>query len=122
MTGVQSASLSLGLLQNMKRYFQTGRYIRPGSQSHYHMRIYHALGGRLYSIRDASKQSWAETVEGDPEHLPPLPQSQTEQRKEVEVLILERHCLIRATRSTCLQTHAIDAAASPERDIQLNNE
>lgn len=56
-------------------------------------------------------------MEGDPEHLPPLPQQLTERREEVEVLILERHRLIRATRSTCLQTHAIDTAVSPGTDI-----
>lgn len=61
-------------------------------------------------------------MEGDPEHLPPLPRRQTEQREEVEVLILERHCVIRATRSTCLQTHGMDTATGPGTDIQLNGD
>lgn len=47
-TGVQATPLSLGLLQNIKEYIQSGRYIRPGSQSHYHMRIYHALGETVF--------------------------------------------------------------------------
>lgn len=41
----QAGPLPLGPCWNMKEHTQTGSYIRPGSQSYNHMRIYHALGG-----------------------------------------------------------------------------
>lgn len=44
-TEAQAGPLSLGPFRNMKEHIQTGRYIRPRSQSHYHRGIYHALGG-----------------------------------------------------------------------------
>lgn len=47
-TEVQAPPLSLGLFWNMKKHNQSGRYIWPGSQSHYHMRIYHALGETVF--------------------------------------------------------------------------
>lgn len=44
-TEAQAGPLPLGPFRNMKEHIQTGRYIRPRSQSHYHRGIYHALGG-----------------------------------------------------------------------------